>query len=211
MLAFGGLGGDAAERDAAVPNSEQAIDAADREPHGGAAESIVPAELDPSLVPRHEPAAAAPAIAPLVVSTKSAPHVPAAPETIAPAMVAPATVAPDVVAPTMRTPVPTDSLGREAALLRGARKAALAKDHAAARVALAAHAREFPRGELAPERWTLTIELACAAGDAVAATRAAAAFASAYPDAGSAKHPADAPCDSMTNQAASGQSSAGAR
>lgn len=199
VLAFGGLRGDDAVRDGTSRAEDLAIDAADRDAPAGTAEigSVVPAELDASVLPRSAPAATK-TVAPIPAPTKIVPQVR---EVVAPAAVEPVPIA------TVRA----DALKREAALLLRARQAALANDRAAARVALDAHAQQFPRGELAPERWKLTIELACSAGDTAVAARAAAAFTTAYPDAPSAKALRNQPCDSLTNPTASGQSSAGAR
>lgn len=88
-----------------------------------------------------------------------------------------------------------DVLAREAKLLHDARSAALRGDRAAAEAALDRHARDFPRGALAPERWVLRVELACAAADATAARREAARFAADYPGAAAAITLRERPCD----------------
>jgi hypothetical protein len=190
VLAFGGIRRDTAREDASH-DAEQSIDAADRRADDRAIE-VVPAELDPSMLPREAvpPQIVAPAVAP-IRDTRPVP----------------VTVTP----PTEAIEAAPDLLKREAALLLRARKAVLAKDPTAARAALDAHAQQFPRGELAPERWKLSIQLACADGRHDAAARAAAAFANAHPDVASAKTLRDRPCDSVTNEPSSGQSSAGAR
>lgn len=89
-----------------------------------------------------------------------------------------------------------DALRREATLLQEARAAALRGDRSTATAALDRHARAFPRGALAPERWVLRVELACAADDPEAARREAAAFAASYPSAAAAVTLRERPCDS---------------
>ncbi len=191
VLAFGGIRGRDTLHEDTSPGVEESIDAAERRAPDRAIE-VVPAELDPSMLPREAvpPQIVAPAVAP-IRDTRPVP----------------VTVTP----PTEAIEAAPDLLKREAALLLRARKAVLAKDPTAARAALDAHAQQFPRGELAPERWKLSIQLACADGRHDAAARAAAAFANAHPDVASAKTLRDRPCDSVTNEPSSGQSSAGAR
>lgn len=109
-----------------------------------------------------------------------------------------------IAAPTPSTD-DDDALARESALIGPARAAVKTGDRAAARAALDRHAREFPHGMLARERWVLDIELACAAHDAAAARRKAAAFYAAYPAAKDAKALRERPCDAVTNPPTSGQ------
>lgn len=97
-------------------------------------------------------------------------------------------------APAVQRP-DADALAREAQLLHDARAAALRGDRGAAEAALDRHARAFPRGALAPERWVLRVELACAADDGTAARREAARFAAEYPGATAAITLRERPCD----------------
>ena len=114
----------------------------------------------------------------------------AEPHSSAPAPVVP--LPPTASAPTTRVKavVPTpeaiapeaDALPREVALVQSAREAALAGDLERALERTDAHAREFPRGKLAPERWALRIDLLCRLDREAAARATAIAFASAHPE-----------------------------
>jgi hypothetical protein len=112
------------------------------------------------------PQSSAPAPVPIV----PLPPVPPAPRAKA---VAPAS---EVVAPG------ADALAREVALVQSAREAALAGDLERALDRTDAHAREFPRGKLAPERWALRIDLLCRLDREASARATAIAFASAHPE-----------------------------
>lgn len=74
-----------------------------------------------------------------------------------------------------------DLLQREATLLESARAALLARDFTAADMALAAHEKEFLRGQLAEERDAVRIRLLLARGDDRAASAYAQQFLNRYP------------------------------
>lgn len=180
VVAFGRIGDDV-DRRAAAAKHDQAIDAAERAVPRNTTQAMPPAELDADALPR--------AVSPREVARVEPPPV-QRPRTTRP-LEEPTTEATGE----LHVVPDSDRLEREAALLRRAREAALAGDRATATAALDAHVREFPTGVLAPERWTLRVELACAAGNPDDARRAAAAFAAAHPHLPTAKRLRDRPCD----------------
>jgi hypothetical protein len=74
-----------------------------------------------------------------------------------------------------------DALARELAFVRNAQAALRAGDGAAALVALDAHDRDFPAGQLAEEAGVLRVEALCAVGRAIDASDARAEFLARFP------------------------------
>lgn len=115
-----------------------------------------------------------------------APVIPPPPPVLRPS--APAAVPPASAAPS------SDALAREVALVQSAREAVLRGDLERALERTEAHAREFPRGELAVERWALRIDLLCRLDREPAARTTAIAFVSAHPESSIAAERRRDPC-----------------
>jgi hypothetical protein len=155
-------------------------------------------------------AARAPAIGEATPTPAMRNHDPAATSPAPPDLVAPAPVpvqSPGVVAPIVPAPHASasepartddddddDALAREVTLMRSAREAALAGTLDRAVELTDAHAREFPRGKLAHERWALRIDLLCRLDRNDAARATALGFASAYPESTLAAERRTTPC-----------------
>ncbi len=184
-----------ARTSAPAPSRDEALDRAATRDTGGATTTrndavVVPAVPEPASSPASE--------APRAMPT-------------APAVVRPSPAAAPIAVENAGADDGEAALAREAALVARAREAALAGDRVRARAAIDEHARTFPHGALAPERWVLRIELACAAGELARARRDATAFFAEFPTSRSAITLRERPCDPVTKPGTAGQLQQGER